>query len=75
MHSLVKKPYQSMAQAYVDGNIDNKKHNLSKNLQTSCRWWFKQDFFLFQVASVAEIFRLQQDHELKAAENCYLPKK
>jgi len=24
---------------------------------------------------VAEIFRLQQDHELKAAENCYLPKK
>lgn len=28
-----------------------------------------------KVASVTEIFRLQQDHELKAAENCYLPKK
>jgi hypothetical protein len=28
-----------------------------------------------QVASVTEIFRLQQDHELKAAENLYLPKK
>lgn len=65
-----------MTQPQVDGKVDNKKHNLSKNLQTSCRRSFKQDFFFsFQVASVAEIFRLQQDHELKAAENCYLPKK
>jgi hypothetical protein len=32
-------------------------------------------FVSLQVASVTEIFRLQQDHELKAAENCYLPKK
>jgi hypothetical protein len=71
-----KKPYQSITQLHVDGKVDNKKHNLSKNLQTSCRRWFKQEFlFSLQVASVAEIFRLQQDHELKAAENCYLPKK
>ncbi|XP_021937723.1 phosphoenolpyruvate phosphomutase-like isoform X3 [Zootermopsis nevadensis] len=28
-----------------------------------------------KVASITEIFRLQQDHELRAAENLYLPKK
>jgi hypothetical protein len=50
--------------------------NISAVSKTSVRrCQLIMDLISLQVASVAEIFRLQQDHELKEAENCYLLRK
>lgn len=56
-------------------------HNLRASvsaMQNTCHQIMSEESLVNiegKVASVAEIFRLQQDHELKAAENSYLPKK